>query len=191
MHLSPREQERLLLAAAADLARRRIARGSKIGATEAIALLCDEIQEWAWDDVPLEEVIARAQEVVPTDALLPGVSAAVPIVQIEALFPHGTVLVSVSAPFGPPAGAGAVRLGDGAIELAPGRQRDSAELHNTGPLPIWVSSHVPLDQLNPALQVITDEPADYRLDVAAGVAIRIDPGVRRTVQIVQIVRDRG
>lgn len=190
MHLSPREQERLLIAAGADLARRRIARGSKIGATEAIALLCDEIQEWAWDDVPLVEVIARAQDVVPPEALLPGVSAAVPIVQIEALYPHGTVLVSVTAPFGPPTGAGQIQIADGVIELAPGRKRASAGLFNSGPLPIWVSSHVPLDQLNKALQVSIDEPTDYRLDVAAGVAIRVDPGAQRTVQVVQIVRDR-
>ena len=61
MHLTPREQERLLLAAAADLARRRLARGAPLGATEAVALVCDEICELAWDGVPLAEVIERAR----------------------------------------------------------------------------------------------------------------------------------
>ncbi len=61
MHLTPREQERLLLAAAADLARRRLARGAPLGATEAVALVCDEICELAWDGVALETVIERAR----------------------------------------------------------------------------------------------------------------------------------
>ena len=58
MHLTPREQERLLLAAAADLARRRLARGARLGATEAVALVCDEICEMAWDGVPLPDIVA-------------------------------------------------------------------------------------------------------------------------------------
>ena len=57
MHLTPRERERLLLAAAADLARRRLARGAPLGATEAVALVCDEICELAWDGVALATVV--------------------------------------------------------------------------------------------------------------------------------------
>src|SRR6266700_2140276 len=79
MHLTPREQERLLLAAAADLARRRLARGARIGATE---------------------VVERACTVVPAGALLPGVGALVPVLEVEALFPWGSTLVHVDAPFG-------------------------------------------------------------------------------------------
>ena len=56
MHLTTREEERLLLAAAADLARRRLARGTRLGTTEAVALVCDEICEMAWDGIPLAEV---------------------------------------------------------------------------------------------------------------------------------------
>jgi urease subunit gamma/beta len=103
------------------------------------------------------------------------------------LFPHGTVLVHVDAPFGsPPAhGPGAVRVGAGEIVLAPGRGRATAVLRNTGQLPIWVSSHVPLDQLNPALQVIVPE-GRYRLDVAAGTAVRVEAGAEREVAVVRI-----
>jgi urease subunit gamma/beta len=204
MHLTPREHERLLLAAGADLARRRLARGALLGAPEAVALVCDEICELAWDGVPYANVVARAREVVRPDQLVDGVPAAVPALQVEALFPHGTVLVHVDAPFGPPPadGPGAVRVAEGEIELAPGRERATAVLRNTGALPIWVSSHVPLDHLNPAVQVLflpappapQAPPASipraaegrYRLDVPAGTAVRIDAGAEREVAVVRI-----
>jgi urease subunit gamma/beta len=204
MHLTPREHERLLLAAGSDLARRRLARGALLGAPEAVALVCDEICELAWDGVPYADVVARAREVVRPDQLVDGVPAAVPALQVEALFPHGTVLVHVDAPFGPPPadGPGAVRVGAGEVELAPGRERATAMLRNTGALPVWVSSHVPLDQLNPAVQVLflPAPPAPqapqvsipraaegrYRLDVPAGTAVRIDAGAELQVAVVRI-----
>ncbi|GAA0928463.1 urease subunit gamma [Pseudonocardia zijingensis] len=190
MHLTPREHERLLLAAGADLARRRLARGALLGAPEAVALVCDEICELAWDGRPYEEVVARAREVVRPDQLVDGVAAAVPAVQVEALFPHGSVLVDVDAPFGPPAagGPGAVRAADGTLELAPGRERATAVLHNTGELPVWVSSHVPLDQLNPAVRVNAPQ-GRYRLDVPAGTAVRVEAGAEREVAVVRIGGD--
>jgi urease subunit gamma/beta len=188
MHLTPREHERLLLAAGADLARRRLARGALLGAPEAVALVCDEICELAWDGVPYVEVVARAREMVRPDQLVDGVPAAVPALQVEALFPHGTVLVHVDAPFGPPTadGPGAVRVAVGEIELAPGRERATAVLRNTGALPVWVSSHVPLDHLNPALEVRAPEDGRYRLDVPAGTAVRLDAGAEREVAVVRI-----
>jgi urease subunit gamma/beta len=192
MHLTPRERERLEVAAGADLARRRIARGSRLGAAEAIALVCDEVQEMAWDDVPLEEILVRAPASVPRDRLLPDVAALVPVIEVEALFPHGTVLVHLDAPFGAPApdSAGSVRAANPELELARGRRRTSATLQNTGPLPIWVSSHVPLDALNPALQVRVSEPGRYRLDQPAGSSVKVDPGQERHVGVVEIVSDR-
>jgi urease subunit gamma/beta len=195
MHLTPREHERLLLASAADLARRRLARGARLGATEAIALVCDEACELAWDDHPLEEVVRRAPQVVPREALLPGVAALVPLLQVEALFPHGTVLVHIDEPFGPaeePGGApgpGAVRVAERPIELAPQRERRTARLRNTGRLPIWVSSHVPLGGLNTALEVSIspDAPAaHYRLDLPAGTAVRVAAGEERELQVVAL-----
>jgi urease subunit gamma/beta len=184
VHLTPRERERLLLAAAADLARRRLARGAPLGSTEAVALVCDEVCELAWDGLPLAEVIGRARTVVPAGSLLPGVDALVPVIEVEALFPWGSTLVHVDAPFGPPAPAaaaapapaaahqdqagqaergrltataphyppGAVLAVAGSIELAPGTPRRTALLRNTGPRDVWISSHYPLDQVNPAVQ---------------------------------------
>jgi urease subunit gamma/beta len=191
MHLTPREQERLLLAAGADLARRRLARGASLGASEAIALVCDEVQEMAWDGLPLAEVIERARVLIPIGRLLPDVAALVPVIQVEALFPHGTVLVHITAPFGAPApgSAGGVQPGGAEIELAPGREREVAALRNTGALPIWVSSHVPLDTLNPALEVDLVDAGRFRLDVPAGVAVKVEPGEARRVAVVRILGD--
>ena len=187
MHLTPREQERLLLHSGAQLARRRLARGALLGAPEAVALVCDEICEWAWDGLPYAEIVARARTVVAPGQLVDGVSSAVPSLQVEALFPHGSVLVHVDAPFGPPDadGPGAVRAGVGEIALAPGRERAVATLHNTGHIAIWVSSHVPLDALNPALRVRAPQ-GRFRLDVPAGTALKIDAGAEREVDVVRI-----
>jgi urease subunit gamma/beta len=191
MHLTPREQERLLLAAGADLARRRLARGASLGASEAIALVCDEVQEMAWDGLPLAEVIERARALIPVERLLPGVAALVPVIQVEALFPHGTVLVHIAAPFGPPVpgSPGDVRPGSTEVELAPGRERGMASLQNTGALPVWVSSHVPLGTVNPALEVDLADPDRFRLDVPAGVAVKVEPGETRRVAVVRILGD--
>jgi urease subunit gamma/beta len=117
-----------------------------------------------------------------------GVPAAVSSLQVEALFPHGNVLVHVDAPFGPPPadGPGAIRPSDGEVDLAPGRERATAVLRNTGPLAVWVSSHVPLDRLNPALHVELDAAGRYRLDVPAGTALRVDAGAEREVAVVRL-----
>ncbi|MEJ2865908.1 urease subunit gamma [Actinomycetospora flava] len=189
MHLTPREQERVLLHSAAELARRRLARGAALGATEATALVCDEICELAWDGHDLDDVVARARELVPPDRLVAGVAAAVPSLQVEALFPHGTTLVHVDRPFGTPDGPGEVRPATGTIDLAPGRARHDVVLRNDGDQPVWVTSHVPLDRLNRRVRVDVDDgtdPAHLRLDLAAGTALRVDARGTRDVTAVRL-----
>jgi urease subunit gamma/beta len=186
VHLTPRERERLLLAAAADLARRRLARGAPLGSTEAVALVCDEICELAWDGVPLAEVIDRARMVIAPAALLPGVAGLIPVIEVEALFPWGSTLVHVDAPFGN--APGAVRPATAAINLAPDATRQTARLHNTGPRDVWISSHFPLDQVNPAVRIrLADEtePARCRLDLPAGEALLLRAGQEREVTVVR------
>ena len=197
MHLTPREQERLLLAAAADLARRRLARGAPLGATEAVALVCDEICELAWDGVALEEVIERAKTIAAAVALLPGVAALVPVVEVEALFPWGSTLVHVDRPFGTTADRpGEVRAAAAELALAPGAERRPVVLRNTGQRDVWISSHYPLDQVNPAVEIrFAGDPAGRpvtgcRLDLPAGEALRLPPGEERTAAAVVVAIDR-
>ncbi len=188
MHLTPREQERLLLAAAADLARRRLARGAPLGATEAVALVSDEICEMAWDGVPLDAVITRARAVVPPSSLLPGVASLVPAVEVEALFPWGSTLVHVDSPFGlpddhHPERAGATLPVPGSIELAAGAERRSVVLRNTGPRDVWISSHYPLDEVNAAIEVV-GAARRCRLDLPAGEALLLRAGQARQAVVV-------
>lgn len=192
MHLTPREKERLLLFSAAELARRRLGRGALLGATEAVALVCDEIMEWAWDGVPLAEVVGRAGNLVPPDRLLPGVPEAVPSLQVEALFPHGTTLVHVSEPFGPPAvtGPGGVLTGGADADLAPGRPRRDLTVTNTGSRAVWLSSHFPLEEANPALEFDREAARGHRLDVPAGTSVEFGPGTTTTVAVVARGGDR-
>jgi urease subunit gamma/beta len=188
VHLTPREEERLLLAAAADLARRRLARGAPLGATEAVALVCDEICEMAWDGVPLADVIARARSVVPPSALLPGAASLVPVIEVEALFPWGSTLVHVDAPFGSPdypERTGATLPAPGSIELAAGLPRRTVVLRNTGPRDVWISSHFPLDQVNPAVSVSGAGPG-CRLDLPAGEALLLRAGEERSATVVVV-----
>lgn len=185
MHLTPREQERLNLFTAAELARRRLARGALLGAPDAVAYVCDEVCELAWDGVEIDEIVRLAGELLRPDQVQPGVPAAVPAIQVEALFPHGTSLVHVLQPFGPPGpdAAGAVRPADGEIELAAGREHRTARLHNTGERSVWISSHFPLDQLNPAVRSDV-ELAGFRLAIPAGMAVRLEPGESRELEVV-------
>lgn len=191
MHLTPRERERLLLAAAADLARRRLARGAPIGATEAVALVSDEICEMAWDGVALDEVISRARQVVAPSSLLPGVAGLVPVIEVEALFPWGSTLVHVDSPFGGSHDHGSERAGvtlvsKGSIELGAGAARRSVVLRNTGPRDVWISSHYPLDQVNPAVEV-SGAAGGCRLDLPAGEALLLRPGEQREVTVVEVL----
>lgn len=189
MHLTPRERERLLLAAAADLARRRLARGARIGATEAVALVGDEICEMAWDGAGLDEVISRARTVVPASSLLPGVPSLVPVIEVEALFPWGSTLVHVDAPFGEiqdrdTERAGATLTPPGSIELGAGATRRSVYIENTGPRDVWISSHFPLDQVNSAVE-FSGAVAGCRLYLPAGEALLLRPGERRQAVVVE------
>ncbi|RRO18249.1 urease subunit gamma [Saccharopolyspora rhizosphaerae] len=185
MHLTPREQERLTLFSAAELARRRLARGALLGVPDAVAYVCDEICELAWDGVDIDEVVRRAGELLRPDQVQPGVPDAVPAIQVEALFPHGSSLVHVSHPFGPPGpdAPGAVRAADGEVELAVGREHRTAQLENTGARPVWISSHFPLDQLNPAVRSDV-ELTGFRLAIPAGMAVRLEAGECREVEVV-------
>ncbi|MCE1179916.1 MAG: urease subunit gamma [Micrococcales bacterium] len=187
MHLTPREQERLLIAAGADLARRRVARGAPLGVAESIALVCDEVLEAAWDGASLEEAIEAGRRAVPPEALLPGVPALAPAVQLEALFPFGSVLVHIDSPFGAVEddAPGAVRAATGQRELAAGRPRAEATLTNAGEASVWVSSHYPLDALNDAVRVEGLPEGRWRLDLPAGVCRELTPGVPLTVRVVQ------
>ena len=98
MQLSPHEQERLLLSYAAELARRRQARGLALNHPEAVALLCDHVLEGARDGRSVAELMTSGTEVLSRADVMPGVPEMLTEVQVEATFPDGTKLVTVHRP---------------------------------------------------------------------------------------------
>lgn len=98
MRLTPHEQERLLLSYAAELARRRRARGLRLNHPEAIAVIADHILEGARDGRTVAELMASGPEVLGRDDVMEGVPEMLAEVQVEATFPDGTKLVTVHQP---------------------------------------------------------------------------------------------
>jgi urease subunit gamma len=98
MHLSPREQEKLLVVVAADLARRRRDRGLKLNHPETIALITAEIFEGARDGRSVSELMSYGTTLVTRDEVMEGVAEMIHDIQVEATFPDGTKLVTVHHP---------------------------------------------------------------------------------------------
>lgn len=98
MLLTPHEQERLLLSYAAELARRRRARGLRLNLPEAVAVITDHILEGARDGRSVAELMASGCEVLHRDDVMEGVPEMIDDVQVEATFPDGTKLVTVHHP---------------------------------------------------------------------------------------------
>ena len=98
MHLSPREQEKLLVVVAADVARRRRDRGLKLNYPEAVALITAEIFEGARDGKSVAELMSYGATIVTRDQVMDGVAEMIHEVQAEATFPDGTKLVTVHNP---------------------------------------------------------------------------------------------
>ncbi|WP_315187567.1 urease subunit gamma [Corynebacterium durum] len=98
MHLQPREQEKLMVVVAADVARRRQARGLKLNYPEAVAILTYELLEGARDGRSVAELMNWGSTILSTDDVMEGVADMIPDVQVEAAFPDGTKLVTVHNP---------------------------------------------------------------------------------------------
>jgi urease subunit gamma len=98
VHLTPREQEKLLIVVAADLARRRQARGLKLNYVEAVAILSAEVLEAARDGKSVSEIMSWGGDILTRDQVMEGVPEMIHEVQVEATFPDGTKLVTIHDP---------------------------------------------------------------------------------------------
>lgn len=98
MRLTPHETDRLLISYAADLARRRQARGLRLNHPEAIAIITDHLLEGARDGSSVAELMVSGREVLSRDDVMEGVPEMLDDVQVEATFPDGTKLVTVHHP---------------------------------------------------------------------------------------------
>ncbi|WP_324749232.1 urease subunit gamma [Sphingomonas sp. LY54] len=98
MLLTPREKDKLLVAIAASVARRRLERGLKLNHPEAVALISDFIVEGARDGRSVADLMEAGAHVIERNQVLEGVPEMIPSVQVEATFPDGVKLVSVHEP---------------------------------------------------------------------------------------------
>jgi urease subunit gamma/beta len=188
MHLTPHEQEKLLIFVAAQLARARQARGLKLNYPEAMAILTAEIMEGARDGRSVAELMAYGKQILSADDVMDGVAEMIHEVQVEATFPDGTKLVTVHEPI-PSGGAnvpGAYLLADEPIIANDGRETTAIYVRNTGDRPIQVGSHFHFFEVNKALAFDRRSAFGTRLNIPAGTAVRFEPGEEKQVELVAL-----
>src|SRR3712207_524857 len=98
MHWTEREKEKLLITVAADLARRRMARGLKLNHPESVALITSEVMEGARDGKSVAQLMDEGTRILSRDQVMEGIAEMIHEVQVEATFPDGTKLVTIHHP---------------------------------------------------------------------------------------------
>ena len=187
MLLTPREKDKLFIAMAAEVARKRLARGVKLNHPEAVALITDFVVEGARDGKTVAELMETGARVLTADQVMDGISEMIHDIQVEATFPDGTKLVTVHHPIrGAPSETvpGELVAQEGDIHFNEGAERVHLTVANTGDRPIQVGSHYHFYETNPALSFERDKARGMRLDIAPGTAVRFEPGASREVTLV-------
>ncbi len=193
MLLTPTELERLTIYTAAELARKRRAKGLKLNHPEATAIIADEILEGAREGKSVAELIGYGSTILCTDDVMPGVAQLMPVLQVEGTFPDGTKLVTVHEPIRPgklKGGTKSVTPGeiltpDEDIELNAGRRKVKVKAVNSGDRPIQIGSHYHFFEANKALEFDRGAAFGMHLDIPAGTAVRFEPGEAKEVTLTE------
>lgn len=189
MHLTPREQERLLIHMAGQLAKERLERGLRLNYPETVAYITAELLELARDGKSVTELMSIGKTLLTAEQVMDGVPAMLHEIQLEATFPDGTKLVTVHEPVTPAAGGivpGEVIVEEGEILLGEGKDTVTLTVTNTADRPIQVGSHYHFFEANKALSFNRRLAYGMRLDIPAGTAVRFEPGESRRVQLIEI-----
>ncbi|MFB9205377.1 urease subunit gamma [Nonomuraea spiralis] len=205
VHLTPHEQERLMIHVAADVARRRKERGVLLNYPEAVALITAHVLEAARDGRSVHELMSADEKILSRADVMAGVPEMISDIQIEATFPDGTKLVTIRDPIaepeagpkagpqaevtaGPPVHPGKIDHPEGAeqVPFNEGREITMVTVTNSDDRPIQVGSHYHFYEANPRLDF--DRAAAYgkRLHIPAGSSVRFEPRCTRTVTLVPI-----
>jgi urease subunit gamma/beta len=252
VHLTPHEQERLLIHVAADVAQRRRERGLRLNYPEVMALLTAHVFEAAREGRTVSDIMDSGRHLLTRDEVMDGVPEMIKNVQVEATFPDGTKLVTIHDPL--PEATEEPEVHPGKVEhpqpprtpdspvacgeddtddetasaydaiyfnvhlngdtqgvslqrdatTLPGPGRTKIRVRNESDRPVQVASHYHFAEVNPGLKVVSIEvpagqavPHDRnlwncdaargrRLNIAAGTAVRFEPGDERCVELVQI-----
>ena len=197
MLLTTHEQERLMVAGAAEVARRRRERGLLLNHPEAVAVLTAYVLEAARDGQSVASIMSSGCDVLDTSDVMEGVEVLIDELQVEATFPDGTKLVTLHGPIRPePLAPGAddddaarivpgeILFGEDDIVLLEGRELVSMTVLNTGDRPVQVGSHFHFAETNDALRFDRAAAVGYRLAVPAGTSVRFEPGISLDVELV-------
>ena len=197
MELTPREKDKLLLFTAGLLAERRKDKGLKLNYPEAMAYISCAILEGAREGRTVAELMDYGRTLLSSEDVMEGVAEMIHEVQVEATFPDGTKLVTVHDPILPTESDQGAAIVPGEIlteagerELNEGRQQLTLSVANTGDRPIQVGSHYHFAETNPSLEFDREQARGFRLDIAAGTAVRFEPGQTREVTLVAFAGDR-
>ncbi|GAA2462801.1 urease subunit gamma [Streptomyces macrosporus] len=199
MHLTPHEQERLLVHVAADVARRRRERGLLLNYPEVMALLTAHVYEEARAGATVDAVMESGRHVLRRSEVMDGVPEMIGNVQVEATFPDGTKLVTIHDPFDE--ATTKVDVHPGKLELLPDEDKHRVafnrgarpvplEVSNPKDRPIQVGSHFHFAEVNEGLKFSREEAHGMRLHIASGTSERFEPGDKRTVMLVPIAGER-
>ncbi len=213
MRLTPRDIEKLMLHQACVVAQKRYARGLKLNYPEAIALISGQLLEFIRDGHSLSELTEMGKRILGTDDVMPGVAEMIEEVQVEGTLLDGTKLVSVHEPICNTAlsaelalyGSGLVRsekkiITDNCmnvipgeietleedIELNEGREIITVSVMNMGTRAVQVGSHCNFSEVNKALSFDRISTIGFRLNIAAGTAVRFEPGETKEISLVKI-----
>jgi len=186
VRLTPTEEERLRVFAAAELARRNLALGLALNAPEAVAVVCDAMHLAARSGGSYETVAEAGRAALTPEQVMDGVADVAPEIRVEVLLEEGSRLIVLREPFGPASldGPGAVHYADGDVDLVPERRRITLTVTNASERPVRISSHFPFAETNAKLAFDRDAARGFRLDLPAGDSIRWAPGETRDVRLV-------
>ncbi|MFC5849669.1 urease subunit beta [Deinococcus petrolearius] len=188
MQLTERERDKLLIFTAAELARQRRARGLKLNYPEAAALITAAVLEGIRDGRRVEDLMEYGTGILGPDDVMDGVPALLGELQVEGTFPDGTKLVTIHDPIRGGSGAvpGEYLLEDGEITLNAGLPVTTLSVANRADRPIQVGSHFHFFEVNGALHFERAAAYGQRLNIAAGTAVRFEPGEEREVDLVPL-----
>ena len=187
MHLTPTEQEKLMLHMAGNLAKERKERGLKLNYVEALAYISSELLELARDGKTVVELMSLGTKILTGDDVMAGVAEMLDEVQVEATFPDGTKLVTVHNPIqqaAPCAKIGEVTPADGEIILNEGKVTATVVVANKGDRPVQVGSHYHFFEVNRCLDFDREKAFGFHLDIPSGTSVRFEPGEEKEVQLV-------
>ncbi|MGJ5180382.1 urease subunit beta [Bradyrhizobium oligotrophicum] len=197
MNLSPTEMDRLVIFNAAQMARRNRSLGIRLSHPEAVAYITDEVMTAARRNLPYAEIRDMAGRLLTTEDVEPGVAQMIPMLYVELMFAEGTKVMALFEPIQPAEGAasddvvpGEIIAGGDDIAMFTELPAITIDVVNTGDRDIQVRSHTHFFEVNRALRFDRAAAWGMKIDRPAGLGVRFEPGVTKSVRLVPIEGDR-